>query len=236
MVNKVPQVIFPGGDCVIYSFDPNTGKLLWKCDCLPKRKNKGQRESDLYIVGSPVVVEDKLFVGLGVHPEHAQAPRWSWFLCLNISMSGDVSLKSYDAKSPANKNSALVWAFGGPILPAPAKGREVYFGRTISTAAVHDGLVYISEEAGYLHCLDMNTGNRHWQHDLKAGIWGSPYWADGKIYIGDQNGEVRVFAHGKTRKLLATNEMDDLIHTTPAAANGVLFVMTNSKLYAIGPP
>ena len=56
-------------------------------------------------------------------------------LCLDITKSGDVSLKSYDAKAPINKNSALIWAFGGPIQPPPKKGPQTYFSSTVSTAA-----------------------------------------------------------------------------------------------------
>ena len=59
-VDNVPQVIFAGGDCVIYSFEPETGKLLWKCDCLPKRRKKGAAGVDLYIVSTPVVAKDSM--------------------------------------------------------------------------------------------------------------------------------------------------------------------------------
>jgi outer membrane protein assembly factor BamB len=239
VVKGVPQVIFAGGDCVIYSFEPETGKLLWKCDCLPARAQGGK--TDNYIVGVPVVVGDRLYVGLGMQnferperrPFRAQASRFGYFLCLDITKRGDVSLKSYDPKSPANEHSALVWAFGGLIQPEPAKGRREYFGRTISTAAVQDGLAYISEENGYLYCLDMTTGQRYWEHDFRETIWGSPYWVDGKVYIATDFGEVHIFAHRKTKTLLAKIEMDGVMNTTPVAANGVLFVTTDRTLYAI---
>jgi outer membrane protein assembly factor BamB len=234
VVRGMPQVIFPGGDAVLYSFEPNTGKLLWKCDCLPRRRDPADREIDPTFVGSPVIVGDRLYIGLGAHPNSPNHPQASWFFCVDITKRGDVSLTDYDAKAPANKNSALVWAFGGPMTPRPAKGRDEYFGPTISTAAVHDGLVYISEEAGYLHCLDAKTGKRYWQHDFRAGIWGSPFWVDGKIYVGANDGEMRIFAHGKTKQLLASIDMEAQIDTTPAAANGTLFILTRSMLYAIG--
>ena len=37
------------------------------------------------------------------------------------------------------------------------KGRLI-FRRTISTAAVKDGLVYVPDLTGYLHCVDLETG------------------------------------------------------------------------------
>ncbi len=233
VVNGVPQVIFAGGDSVIYSFEPETGKLLWKCDCLPTRVKKESGRIDNYFLGAPVVVGSRLYVGMGVTSFHRPASWWSYFLCLDITKSGDVSFKSYDNKAPENKNSALVWAFGGPIEPALAKGQKAYFGSTMSTAAVQDGLVYISEHNGYLHCLDANTGQRYWEHDVKASVWGSPYLADGKVYLASED-EVHILAQGKTGKLIATMEMDAVSQTTPIAANGVLFVATRFKVYAIG--
>jgi outer membrane protein assembly factor BamB len=241
-----PQVIFAGGDCVIYSFAPESGALLWKCDCLPVRPDertvavrhwaprKHEPRIDNYIVGAPVVVDDKLYVGLGLAREHPQASRWSYFLCLDMTKVGDVSLKSYDAKSALNKDSALVWAFGGPIEPSPKKGRGVHFGRTLSTAAVHEGLVYITEEDGYLHCLDALSGTRVWDYDLQDGVVGSPYWADGRVFVCLEGGTVLIFASGRTANLFATIDMEDIICTTPVAVNGTLYVATRAKLYAIG--
>src|SRR5208282_3444591 len=100
-----------------------------------------------------------------------------------------------------NPNSGVVWHYGGP---AKDYERDFYFGRTMSTAAIHDGMVYISELAGFLHCLDAKTGKKYWDHDLKSEIWGSPYWVDSKIYIGDEDGDILIFAHGKEKKLINT--------------------------------
>src|SRR5262249_39390772 len=97
----------------------------------------------------------------------------------------------------------------------------------------HDGLVYISEENGYLYCLDATTGKKQWEHDLKCGVWGSPYWVDGKVYLGAQDGNVYIFAHGREKKLLGEIDMDESIFSTPVVANGVLYVTTRMKVYAI---
>jgi outer membrane protein assembly factor BamB len=233
-VNDVPQVIFAGGDGVLYSFVPATGELLWKCDCLPFRKKVGANEIDNYFMAAPAVVGERLYVGMGLAPDHFAGSRFSYFLCLDITKKGDVSLKSNDVNAAANKDSALVWAFGGPIEPKPGKGRRAYFGKTISTAAVHDGLVYIPEEHGYMHCLDAATGQRYWEHDFKETVLASPYWVDGRIFVGTDDGNVVIFAHGRTAKVLATIEMDDRIAASPAAANGTLYIATHKKLYAIG--
>ncbi len=232
-VNGKPQVIFPGGDAWLYSFEPETGKLIWKCDCNPARPKELTRIN--YFVSSPVVMGDKLYIGLGYAPDTGSNSPFSYFLCLDITKNGDVSFKTFDAKAVVNKNSALVWAFGGIVDPPP-KGRERknYFGPTMSTAAVHDGLVYVPEVTGYFHCLDAKTGERYWQHDFKEEVWGSAYFVDGNVYVNTSGGEVQVLAPGKKMKILATNSMEEnQLHSTPVVANGVLYIATRTRLYAI---
>ena len=65
----------------------------------------------------------------------------------------------------------------------------------------------------------------------------SPYWVDGRVFLGTDDGDgVVIFAHGRTAKVLATIDFDEGMATTPVAANGVLYVMTGSQLYAIACP
>jgi outer membrane protein assembly factor BamB len=236
VVGGKKQVIFPGGDCWLYSFDAKSGDLLWKCNCNPLRgTDKADMEFNPYFVSTPVVAGDRCFISMGVYPgDHPRPPRYSYVLCLDVSKKGDVSPKNLDGKDPANKGSALVWSFGGPINPAPKKGpRRVYFGRTISTCAIHDGLLYICEELGYMHCLDAQTGQRYWEDDFKATVWGSPYYADGKVFLATADAEVIVYQHGKKLKQLGRVDMGEPMHSTPVVANGVLYISTGLKLYAI---
>jgi outer membrane protein assembly factor BamB len=243
IINGKPQVVFPGGDNYLYSFEPATGKMIWKCNLYPnppKAKDGDRKITPPYAIATPVIYDNKVYLGLGLYPEHASICKFSYFLCIDMTKTGDVSPVSLDAKAPQNKNSALVWAFGGPADPKLKRERAIYFGKTMSTAAIHDGLVYVAEDAGYLHCLDAKTGKEYWDHDLLAGIWGSPLWVDNKVYIGTENAEIAIFAHGKEKKLLAGGgaegsqvEMGAMVHGTPVAVNGTLYVATPKKLYAI---
>lgn len=228
-INGKEQVIFPGGDAVIYGLEPETGKMIWKFQCNPGPRAPGVTLN--YPIATPVVYDNKVFLALGVYPDHPMPTRTSYLLCVDATKTGDVSPKSLDPKAAAG--SALVWAYGGAVEPKPAKGRRAVFGPTLSTAAIHNDLVYISEEAGYMHCLDAKTGQKYWEHDFKAGLWGSPYYVDGKVYQGIDDGSVVVFEAGKTHKVIRQMDMEETVQGTPAAANGVLYVATKSKLFAI---
>jgi outer membrane protein assembly factor BamB len=237
VVQGKPQVIFPGGDGWIYSFDPDSGKLIWRFDCNPKDAqyqlgSKGNRSD---FIATPVIHDNKVYIGVGQDPEHLTGVGHLW--CIDMTREGDVSPELvtdstvWPPKTKKNPNSAMVWHYGGV---APKKlGRNYYFGRTMSTCAIHDGLVYAAELGGILHCLDAATGKVFWTHDCKANTWSSPYWADGKIYLGTDGKEMLVFAHGKQKRLLETNDFDARVRAAPVAANGTLYVMTENKLYAI---
>jgi outer membrane protein assembly factor BamB len=240
-----PQVIFPGGDGWLYAFDPPTGKLLWKFDGNPKlSKYSLVRESTRsdFVLVAPAIHDGRLYIGTGQDPEHSTGVGHLWCVDLERAVrlgatnpGRDVSpvKDDFDPRLPVNNNSALAWHYGGAARDPKKTASGFIFGHTLSTCAVHDGLCYAAELDGYLHCLDAKTGDKYWSHDLQAAIWGSPMWADGKLYIGTEDGEVFVFRTGRVRKLLTKIEMNQMIRTTVVAANGVLYVMTENNLYAL---
>jgi outer membrane protein assembly factor BamB len=241
--NGKPQIIFPGGDGWIYSFEPATGKLIWKFDCNPKDAvyKLGPEGTRNDFLCTPVVADNKLYVGTGQDPEHDKGVGHLW--CIDITKepkNKDKDLspvdKKFDPKAEVNKDSGLVWHYGG-MVPETDKEyeRDYYFGRTMSTCSVHDGLVYAAEYDGILHCLDAKTGKHYWEHKLGGDTWSSPYWVDGKVYLGNENGTMTIFAHGKEKKILSTIEMGGKIRVTPVAFQGVLYMITENpcKLWAI---
>ena len=61
-------------------------------------------------------------------------------------------------------------------------------------------------------------------HDMFAAIWGSPLVADGKVYLGDEDGDVVVLQPGKKKKVLAEMNMGSSVYSTAVPANGALFI------------
>ena len=210
VIDGTAQIIFPGGDGWVYSFVPETGKLLWKFDCNPKESvwelgGSGTRNN---IISTPVIWDNKVYIGVGQDPEHGESIG-HWY-AIDATKRGDIT------------KSGEVWH----------RGNED-FNRTMSTAAIHDGLMYIADLSGFVYCWDANTGEEYWKYDAFAAIWGSPYYADGKVYIGDEDGDVAVLKAGKKMELLAEINMDNAVYTTPVAKNGVLYITNRSKLFAL---
>ena len=210
VVGGVAQVAFPGGDGWLYSFEPATGKLLWKFNGKAHEKAlpSGEPETTFQFLAAPVFVGDRVFAAIG-EPEAGTGP--GALRCLDASQRGDVT------------KTAEVWRLDGKD-----------FNDSISMPVVHDGLVYAADAPGYVHCLDAATGKRLWTHDLKSNIWGSPLVADGKVYVQSSEGLVVIFATGREKKVIASNgSLPDVQHGTPVAANGILYIAGQKHLFAI---
>ena len=207
IVDGVPQAFFPGGDGWLYAFNPRTGEKLWKFDLNPKDGVWPKTRN--YGISTPVFSGGLLFMSVGQDPDHPNGVGHTY--CVNPARKGDIT------------ESGRVWQYDR-------------IGRSISTAAVADGLVYVADMKGVVHCLDVNTGKPYWTYDSLSPVWGSPLVADGKVYVGDQDGDVAVLKAGTELKKIAEIDMGASVYSTPVPANGVLYVMTRSDLYAITAP
>ena len=207
------QVICPGGDGLVYSLDPKTGDVLWTFDCNPKDAvwELGGHGTRNNLVSTPVIFNDKVYIGVGQDPEHGEGIGHLW--AIDATGSGDVT------------KTHAVWHIGGKD-----------FGRTMSTAAIKDGLMYNCDLAGFMYCIDVEKGEVLWKHDMEAAIWGSTIIVDGKVYLGDEDGDIVVFAHGREKKVLGESILEGTVYTTPSPANGTLYIATQSKLYAVALP
>jgi outer membrane protein assembly factor BamB len=68
---------------------------------------------------------------------------------------------------------------------------------------------------------------------MLAASWGSPLIVDGKVYIGDEDGELSVFQLSPKLNLLAENDMGGPVYSTPIVAGGVLYISSQHHLFAI---
>jgi outer membrane protein assembly factor BamB len=234
-VNGRGQVIVGQGDGWLRSFDALTGRLVWKCDLNPKgtRYELGGGGEWRHAVASPVYAEGRAYITTGWEPEifHGAA----YLYCIDPTKEGDVSLELEAAlgKGRPNPNSAVVWRFGGRAQDPAKAGRDEEFSRSMSNCTVRDGLVYTADLAGYVYCLDARSGKPYWTHDTKNCVRGTPLWVDGKVYVADEDGVVWVFAHGKEKQVLSQIDMNAWFHSSPVFANGVLYLMSESMLYAL---
>jgi outer membrane protein assembly factor BamB len=202
------QVIFPGGDGKLYSFDAKTGEELWSFQCNPadsvwEMGGMGTRNN---IIGTPVFYDNKVYIAVGQDPEHGEGE--GHLYAVDATKRGDVT------------ESALVW-----------HNKEV--NRSMSTVAIDKGILYTADLGGIFYAVDLKKGEILWTHDMLAAIWSSPMLVDGKVFLGDEDGDVVVFKTGRKKKVLFETSMSSSIYTAPVAANEVLYIANRKQLFAI---
>ena len=80
---------------------------------------------------------------------------------------------------------------------------------------------------------EMCIRDSYWVYDMLAAVWGSPTVIDGKVFLGDEDGDVVVLEHGKKMKVISETNMDNSVYTTPVAVDGVLYIANRTTLFAI---
>ena len=223
-VGEKGLVFWGGGDGLCYAFDaepaagegdkPGLLKTVWKFDCNPPHNkmkddrplpyNKGA-QGPSEIIGTPVFYKNRVYVAVGQDSRHGNGA--GCLSCIDVTKTGDVT------------ETAKVWQCFGVQ-------------RSFSTVSICDNLVFEADYAGIVHCLDADTGEVYWKHDLGAHVWGSTMAADGKVYVGDEKGKVTVLAASKEKKVLHEVSFGAPVYLTPVAANGVLYIGTQTSLYA----
>lgn len=106
---------------------------------------------------------------------------------------------------------------------------------TVSPIVVGGEIYWVSDQGGFVTCADAKSGAVHWSERIGArAVSASPVFADGRLYILDEEGKTHVLKPGRTFQKLAENDLDDRALATPAPLDGGLLVRTEGKLWRIG--
>ena len=224
-------LFFGAGDGYCYALEPLSAvpdqpvklKTAWSFDCNPpeykaqgdldwvthfcmgdrrwgNNNNDGTFVGTSGIIATPVFLNNRVYVALGRDPEHGRGR--GAMHCIDATKTGDIT------------TTGKIWTYQG-------------LDRTLCTASVADGLVYVGDVAGRLHCLDADTGQCYWVHETNAQVWGSTLVADGKVYYPTTKSLV-VLAAGKKKNVLGQVNLGAPIYASPVAANGTLYVVSKT--------
>jgi len=223
-------IFFCGGDGVVYAFEPvgannhspsqqegakdvSPLRRVWRFDCDPTgpKENVSQylrnrQESPSNIKSTPVFFNNRLYVTVG--GDIWWGKNQVWLKCIDATKEGDVTA------------TGLLWS---------CDLKE----HCCSTPSVQDGLVYVADCARQIYCIDAETGKVCWTQEAKGDIWASTLVADGKVYVGTNRGDFWILAAGREKKVLCSLDLGNPISSTAIAANGVVYVATMTKLYAL---
>lgn len=96
-----------------------------------------------------------------------------------------------------------------------------------------DGLIYTAAEESFVTCLEAATGQTVWTERVGGKYAASPIYADGRIYLFDQDGACTVIKPGRTLEVLATNTLSSGFMASPAASGKAFYLRTKTHLYRV---
>ena len=224
-------VFFGGGDGVCYAFEAMQSapaapalasqeaavverlRKVWSFDCDPTgpKENIGQyrgnhQEGPSNIKSMPVFHNNRVYVTAG--GDIWWGKNQAWLKCIDAGKTGNIT------------NGGEVWSY--PLNR-----------HCCSTVSIYEGLVFVADCSGVVHCVDAQTGKAYWTHQTKGEIWASTLVADGKVYIGTRERDFWILGASKDKKVISSIELDSPMAGSPVAANGVLYIATMRKLYAV---
>jgi outer membrane protein assembly factor BamB len=128
----------------------------------------------------------------------------------------------------------------GEIKKEQVKWRTYGWQGGFSSPVLDGDRLYQLDNSANLAAFDINTGKQLWLKNLGAIQKASPVLADGKLYVGTENGKFYILKPSATgceildEDQLGTEALPEAIIASVAIANGRVFVVSDSNMYAIG--
>jgi outer membrane protein assembly factor BamB len=161
---------------------------------------------------TPIVAQGIVFATNGYAPRQP-------IYAIRPGGSGDLTLA--DDK---DSSEFIAWRKknGGPYMPTPVAYGD-YF--------------YVCNNQGIMAAYAIKTGDRAYQERLPnsgGGYTSSPVAGDGKIYVANEDGEVKVIKAGAKYEFVSSNPLGEPMMSSPAISDGVLFFRAQHTLFAVG--
>lgn len=204
VINNQRLLIAPNADGWIYALKIRTGEKVWEFQ-LSKRG-----------INSSVVVSKNLVYASHSEENTDGSTALGRLVCIDATGTGNIT-KTHE-----------VWRLDG-------------FGGGYASPTIHGDQLYHVNNSAILHSIDAKTGAIAWTKSLGTVQKGSPTWADGKLYVAEVDGKFYILRPEKIgcrildQEEFKTTKGDAVqINSSPAIANGVIYLLTRNALYAIG--
>lgn len=233
-----------------FAFDKSSSDLVWVSS--PARRPYDTTYSPPTIT----VINDipQLIAGGGDGALHALKlgtgePLWRYEISkrgLNTGavLHGTTAFASHSEENIDTSEMGMISAFDaaarGAVSPEHIKWRVNGFAAGFSSPVIHEDRIYQIDNSAKLVAWDLETGTRLWTESLGTIQKASPVLADGKLYVGSQNGRFFILKPGRDNcQVLSEVWMGSEAEPEPiignaAVSDGRVYLATTSALYALG--
>jgi outer membrane protein assembly factor BamB len=231
------------GESFLAAYDRKTGDERWR---IPRKTREATYSTPCVRRGAGG--KEELIFNCGIHGITGVDPttgKVNWEIdvfdqrsCSSPVIVGDLIFGSCGAGKGVNNYVVAVRAPDGENRTAP----EIAYRMTRASLAPYvpgfvakGDKVFLWSDGGYVSCLDAASGEQIWNSSkLGKSFYGSPIRVADKIYCMETGGEVVVVAAAEKFQLLARNKLGEHSNSTPAVADGVMYVRTLTQLYSVG--
>jgi len=234
----------------VVALQKQTGEQVWKVDRRFPAKDDGRDAYSSPTIAEPADGEPQLLVSGSDHI-NAYDPATGKQLWVSDGLTIDSPYGRVIA-SPTHSDTVVVAVSGSPpggglghilavradrqgILSTRDKLWQVAQSTPDSSSPVAVGeLLFMLSDNGVLSCLDIQSGKSYWRKRLGDGPYHASLVAgDGKVYALSIAGKCTVMSISKEPQVVSVNQLDGTFYATPAISNGVLYLRSFDRLYAI---
>jgi outer membrane protein assembly factor BamB len=229
-----------GGTSSVVALDQKTGQTRWKID----------RQSKKAIFSTPCLFEPKgarkqVIVisrahGITSLDPATGAKNWELGDVFTLRTTGSPLVTAgmiFASNGGGNAGKYLVAVRAG--IPEQGVRPEVLYQikEAVPYVVTHVDkwpLVFLWSDRGIATCIDGLTGKVHWRERVGGDYLGSPVRVGDRIYCNSRAGEMVVLAAADKFQVLGRMNLGEPSNSTPAVADGVMYLRTASHLMALG--
>lgn len=177
-------------------------------------------------------------------------PVWSFSLSkrgINVSVLVHDGLV-YASHSEENMDTSVMGRLvcidangSGDVTSTHEKWRIDGLGAGYSSPTMGDGMLLVCDNAANLHAIEPKTGKMFWKFNYGNAAKGSPVYADGKVYVGEEAGKFHVLKVSKMACERLDQDGFELENGSPieisgsaAIVDGRVLLPTKTDIYCIG--
>jgi hypothetical protein len=225
------------GEAALLALDKRTGKVRWRVE--PSRRRISHvtpllvhdgRRQQLIVSGSDET--------RSVNPETGATIWWcrgpSDVAVAGLSYGDGVLFVS--AGYPDRNRMGVRVDGNGDVSNTHVAWRSRRQVSYVPSPVYYDGHFYSILDEGILCCFNSKTGETVWDERLEGRVRSSLVLANGNGYSTNDKGVTTVFRATPIKfESVAVNDLKEFCYSTPAIANGRLYLRTGKHLFCIGP-